>query len=403
MNILLITTIYPMPGPVNHGTKVCHFFAQEWMELGYNVRVAHYQAVYPRPFYWVAKLMRNFLAAKTGAVIYTKRDDKTLQYEMNGVPVSRIPLYKPIPHGKFSSKAVQKSIEKIIQINEQAAFKPDVIVGHFVNPQYEVLSALKDHYKTVKTALVYHLPAEIQMAKDVYGKRLEEMLRSVDVLGFRNEPLLRNFRKIHDIDKPSFICYSGVPEHYITDLNPHNYEGQLKEFIYVGEMIERKFPAQILDALQKVYPGGDYHITYVGDGQQISIIEDKVKKYDLTRQVTILGRIPRDEIKAKYDGAQCMIMISKGEAYGLVYLEAMARGCITIASRNEGMDGVIKDGVNGFLCEAGDYDELASIIKRINTLSSDERMAISKKAIETAKWLTDTNAAKMYIDDVVKA
>ena len=42
-------------------------------------------------------------------------------------------------------------------------------------------------------------------------------------------------------------------------------------------------------------------------------------------------------------------MISQGEAFGLVYLEAMARGCITIASRGEGFDGIIKDGINGFL------------------------------------------------------
>jgi glycosyltransferase involved in cell wall biosynthesis len=81
----------------------------------------------------------------------------------------------------------------------------------------------------------------------------------------------------------------------------------------------------------------------------------------------------------------------------------MARGCITIASRNEGMDGVIKDGVNGFLCKAGDYAELASIINRINSMTSEQRMEISIKAIETAKWLTDTKAAKMYIDDVIKA
>lgn len=403
MNILLITTIYPMPGPVNHGTKVCHFFAQEWIKMGHNVRVVHYQAVYPKPFYWVAKLMRNFLAAKTGAVIYTERDSKVSQYEMDGVPVTRIPLYKPIPHGKFATKAVKKSIEDIIKQNKEANFKPDVIVGHFVNPQYEVLSALKEHYKTVKTALVYHLPAEIQMAKDVYGKRYEEMFQNVDVLGFRNEPLLRDFKKVHDMDKPSFICYSGIPEHYITESNTHNFEGKLKEFIYVGEMIERKFPAQILDALKIVYPDGNFHINYVGSGQQKSVIEDKKKKYNLAKQVTVLGRIPRDEIKARYDGAQCMIMISKGEAYGLVYLEAMARGCITISSRDEGMDGVIKNGINGFLCKAGDYEELASIIKRINALSCEERMEISNKAIETAKWLTDANAAKMYIDDVIKA
>jgi glycosyltransferase involved in cell wall biosynthesis len=79
----------------------------------------------------------------------------------------------------------------------------------------------------------------------------------------------------------------------------------------------------------------------------------------------------------------------------------MARGCITIASRNEGFDGVIVDGENGFLCEAGNAQELASIIKRINMMSPIERQAISDRAIETAKLLTDENAAKMYIDNVI--
>lgn len=403
MNILLISTIYPQPGPENHGTKVCHFFAQEWMKMGHNVRVIHYQAVYPRPFYWAAKLMRNYLAAKTGAVIYSHRDSKVLHYDMDGVPVTRIPLYKPLPHGKFSGKAVKKSIDEIIRQSKDVNFVPDIIVGHFVNPQFEVLDALKKYYGHVKTALIYHLPAEIQMAKNVYGERFENMLQNTDVLGFRNEPLKREFERVHDSGYKSFICYSGIPEKYITSSNAHSFEGIIKEFVYVGEMIERKYPAQIVDALQMAYPDGNYHINYVGNGQQLDVIKHKIQQYGLTEQVSILGRIPRDEIKAKYDAAQCMIMISKGEAYGLVYLEAMARGCITIASRHEGFDGVIKDGVNGFLCNAGDVAELASIIKRINAMTEEERMAISEKAIATAKWLTDANAAKMYLDDVVKA
>lgn len=196
---------------------------------------------------------------------------------------------------------------------------------------------------------------------------------------------MKDFMNVHDKDKSSFICYSGIPKYFITESNTHNFEGKLKEFIYVGEMIERKYPAQILDALQIVYPKGDFHINYVGSGQQISVIDNKIKKYNFARQVSVLGRVPRDVIKAKYDSAQCMIMISKGEAYGLVYLEAMARGCITIASRDEGMDVIIKDGINGFLCKAGDHKELASIIKRINALSCEEKMEISNKAIETAK------------------
>ena len=96
-------------------------------------------------------------------------------------------------------------------------------------------------------------------------------------------------------------------------------------------------------------------------------------------------------------------MISEGEAYGLVYLEAMARGCITIASRDEGFDGVIVDGVNGFLCKAGDAGELAAIIRKINAMPPEQKRKISLNAWETAKGLTDYLAAKRYIEDVLSS
>ena len=150
-------------------------------------------------------------------------------------------------------------------------------------------------------------------------------------------------------------------------------------------MIKRKYPAEIIEALVNVYEDKNFRIDYVGNGRELETIKLKMEKYLLQKQVVICGRIPRDEIKAKYDNADCMIMISRGEAYGLVYLEAMARGCITIASRGEGFDGVIEDGVNGFLCEAGNTQELANIIRKINALTSEERLAISEKAIETSR------------------
>lgn len=402
MNILLVTSIYPLPTHSNHGTKVCHFFAKEWNKMGHNVRVVHYQAVYPRPFYWVAKLMRNFLAAKTGAVIYTERDKSTVNYLMDNIPVTRIPLYKPIPHGKFSSHGIKQSIKEIIAQNQTENFVPDIIVGHFVNPQCEVLYNLKRYYSNVKTALIFHLPAEIRIAKKVYSGRYNDYINSIDVLGFRNCSLRRKFLSQSCDNHKTFICYSGIPESYITTSNVHRFKGKLRNFIYVGEMIERKFPVKIIDALQIAYETEDYHITYIGNGQQLSVIKDKARMYKIEPRISIIGKIPRDEIVQQYDDAQCMIMISRGEAYGLVYLEAMARGCITIASQNEGMDGVILDGINGFLCEAGNEKKLAEIIKRINSLTEEERMAISEHAIKTAMNLTDYNAAKLYIDDIIR-
>ena len=149
------------------------------------------------------------------------------------------------------------------------------------------------------------------------------------------------------------------------------------------------------------YPDNDFRLNYIGEGQQLSVIRQEMADKQLQQQVSILGRIPRDKIVEEYDKADCMVMISRGEAYGLVYLEVMARGCITIASRNEGFDGVIIDGENGFLCKAGDAHELAVVIRRINALTADERQAISERAIETAKRLTDEKAARLYVEDMI--
>ena len=170
--------------------------------------------------------------------------------------------------------------------------------------------------------------------------------------------------------------------------------------MYVGLRINLKFPEKVLEALEMAYPDGNYNLTYIGDGQQLKKIKEIVVKSHLQNQVCFLGRMPRERIIEEYDRADCMVMISRGEAYGLVYLEAMARGCITIASRNEGFDGVIVDGENGFLCEAGNAQELATIINQIKIMTPLQRLTISMKAIETAKKLTDENAARIYIENI---
>jgi len=398
-NILLLSTIYPLPKD-NKGTPVCHYFTREWVKMGYNVHVVHYQSVYPLPFYWAARINRKKIAARTGAVVYTKRD-KGGTYQMDGVSVKRIPLFKPVPHGGYWHRTINKSIKEISSWLEGDNFVPELIIGHFPNPQIEVVNLLHELYPQSKTCIVMH--GDIKIAKEVYGERLLSLAEKIDVWGFRNPSVKRRFERwVMKVDK-AFMCYSGIPEDYITTNNTYHFNNPIPQIVYVGEMIERKYPLRVIDALEKVYPDGNYHLTYVGDGQLINSIKERANSSGVKGKVDVLGKISRDSIKDKYDAADIMVMISKHEAYGLVYLEAMARGCITIASRNEGFDGIIVDGENGFLCKAGDADELASLFRRISAMTKEEKLAVSQKAIETAQSLTDYKAAKRYIEDLINA
>src|SRR5690606_27533936 len=96
----------------------------------------------------------------------------------------------------------------------------------------------------------------------------------------------------------------------------------------------------------------------------------------------------------------CYVMVSESEAFGLVYLEAMSKGCITIGTKGQGIDGIIIHGVNGFLCESGNPDKLADLILYINSLTIEELTTISQNAINTTLEMTDWKVAESYFNNI---
>lgn len=395
-NILLLTTIYPAPD-LKYETSTIHYFTREWVKLGYKVKVIHHQVVYPTLLYLLAKLFRDKIASLTGAIVNSHKEKEDKYYIMDGVEIYRNPIFKWIPHGKFTKKIIFRQIEKIIKQNNDSGFVPDIIIGHFSNPQLEIVSALKRKY-SARACMIMHDNGD--SIKRIYKSRYIELMSKIDIWGFRSLPIKNGFENNFGKQRRNFYCYSGIPESYIVKTNNRKFEGDIKDFLYIGELIKRKFPVTLVNSVYSVYGKKRFRISYVGRGAEEVNIRHLTKSLKLEDNVTFYGFIPRDQILKKIDESDCMIMISKGEAFGLVYLESMARGCITIGSRNEGIDGIIQHGKNGFLCESGNENELAEIILHINSLTSDERKSISQNAIETAKELTDYKTASKYISSV---
>ena len=147
----------------------------------------------------------------------------------------------------------------------------------------------------------------------------------------------------------------------------------------------------------------DFELDYVGEGQQRRAIEKFVSTNGLEGNVHIHGFVQRESVSDYLDKDQVFVMISERETFGLVYIEAMSRGCIVVASRNEGMEGIVEDGVNGFLCNAGDSKELVTVLNRIANMSEKELIRISDNAYNTAFELTDENVARNYLGAVLRS
>lgn len=398
MNILLFTQVYPdEPGVKTFRTSsVCHYWAKEWISMGHNVVVVYSYPNYNYCFHLLAKLFPMYIAQFTNGTI-TNYTRNTTSYEKDGVKVIKIPMRKFMPKIRYSSTVIDNIVNSADCFLKDIDFSPDIILSHFDNPVLEIAGKMKDRLRIPFTFVLHGYPHDI---KRLYPNSYQELISKVDVWGFRSQSIRKEFELTFGKLSESFIAYSGVPNKYIDNIGEHG--GKIKgKVAYVGALMRRKYPEKIVEALVEKLKNNEINICFIGEGALSSTIKKQIKKYGIEDNISLLGHISREQVQQELDSSEYFIMVSRHETFGMVYLEAMAHGCITIASRNEGFDGIIVDGVNGFLCEAGNSEELKTIIDRIESMSKEEKKRIRHNAIKTAQNMTEKKMAEKYLTDVI--
>lgn len=90
------------------------------------------------------------------------------------------------------------------------------------------------------------------------------------------------------------------------------------------------------------------------------------------------GTVPRSEMDSHFAWADVLVLPSISDTFGLVILEAMARGVPVIASENTGGPDVVREDVDGFVVRMRDGEAIA---RRLDELASDHaRLAEMSRA-----------------------
>lgn len=393
-NILVLSHVYPGAGVPATFTPVVHYFVKEWVKMGYNVRVISIWNYFPSFYYLAPNWIKGLAIKKFGCVLPEKQLPKDIEYELDGVKVYRYTLKKWLPASTVPTSKLEELARKIKVSLDEENFFPDYIISHWACPQIYVSNILKKKYGA-KAALVLHENGSKIKEYDNW----QELVDSIDVWGYRSISIKNDFEGYFGPHNRSFRCCSGIPKSYVNGIPKRDWHLR-NRYIYVGYLLKRKFADVAINSVADCYGNSSYQCNVIGNGEMFGELENLINQRNIRDNVHLLGRLKREEILNFLDASDVFIMISKDEVFGLVYLEAMARGCITIASKNEGMEGIIIDGYNGFLCEAGNHDELCKIIRIINDLPKEKINEISQNAINTARKYTDEAVAAQYINNV---
>lgn len=142
----------------------------------------------------------------------------------------------------------------------------------------------------------------------------------------------------------------------LSRLDPSSYKGH-RELIEVWEEVTRRVPgARLLIA---------------GDGPGREEIERWARASPASSGIVFTGFVPEAKLEELWMDADLLAMPSRGEGFGLVYIEAMRHGLPVIASRQDAGQEINRHGESGLNVDLDRPQELVEAL--VGLLSNPER------------------------------
>lgn len=133
--------------------------------------------------------------------------------------------------------------------------------------------------------------------------------------------------------------------------------------LYVGRIDKRKgieFLIRSMALVRERMP--DAHLLVGGKGGCLVKMKSLVKQLQLEPNVTFLGFVPDDQLNELYNRAQCVVVPSIFEGFGITVIEALAAGTRVVGTDVDGIREILQSGNYGRLAPYGDHYALAEAI-----------------------------------------
>lgn len=275
----------------------------------------------------------------------------------------------------------------------------DLVHSHWLIPQGIVQSFFKKPY------LVTGHGADVTSLNKGLIKYLKcRCLKNASSITIVSDQLRDDLLKIkdfnvHDIKNKIRVVSMGVNvRDFGKGYRVENFfnQGDSKVVLFVGRLAEKKGVSYLIDAMKNI----DAKLIIVGDGPLRKQLESQSLQYK--EKVVFLGSKSHEELKTIYASADVFVAPSitakdgDKEGFGLVILEAMASGLPVVGSNSGGIPTIIEDGINGFLTEEKNSEDISN---KINSVLKDVslRKKMSVAALSTAEQYDYKVIADKYV------
>jgi glycosyltransferase involved in cell wall biosynthesis len=135
---------------------------------------------------------------------------------------------------------------------------------------------------------------------------------------------------------------------------------------------------------------------FLGDGPERAALDSAIVEHGLQGIVSARGFTKTETVDVEMRRAMCMLLTSRREGYGLVVVEAAARGTpsVVVAGEDNAATELIEQGVNGTIAPRADAESVADAIVRVHEAGIALRQS-------TARWFAE-NADRLSLESSLR-
>lgn len=225
--------------------------------------------------------------------------------------------------------------------------------------------------------------------------------------------LARRWRRAIDRTVSPSLAYAAAIEAHgwpVDRIIPHGVRTAVERrrpgpqplVVFAGRLMPEKGVETLLHAFHRLHGfRSDARLLIVGGGPEQSRLEMLVQGWasDVAAAVEFTGHLDRHEAQSRMAGAWVQVVPSLwAEPFGLVTVEAMARGTVVVASRVGAQPELVIDGVTGHLVSPNDSEALSATLRAV--LSNPGKLeAMGDAAAARAREEFDVNVmAGRYLE-----
>jgi len=242
-------------------------------------------------------------------------------YELSGIPV----FYGSVPCGGLPlglpAMAGNTAARGIYRCATRDGWRPDVIHQHFAR-DFGVIA----NEKRIPFVFTEHSSTHNKLLPPKEARELREEYRRADVLIAVSSSLARIMERntgLHAQVVPNVVDTATFCRERIPHKGFH--------FVSAGNLI----PVKGFDLLIRAFAAlpENARLSVFGRGPEEASLRSLIGELGVGDRVALRGHCPREELAETYAEADCFVLASQRETFGLAYVEAMASGLPVIATR----------------------------------------------------------------------